>query len=215
MFENRIDAGERLARQLEAYRGNANAVVVGLPRGGVPVAYEIAQALDLPLEIICPRKIGAPTNKEFAIGAISDTGVGFFDRKIVEQLGVSQAYIDEEVEKEKQIAQKRLAAYRQGRPKCVFTGKCVLLVDDGLATGATMKAAIHSVRAEKPQKVVVAVPVAPIDTLEEISSLADEVACLESPRFFQAVGQFYEDFSPTEDEEVIALLKLASSPGGL
>lgn len=211
MFGNRIDAGEQLAKRLEVYRDDAQAVVVGLPRGGVPVAYEIALALHLALEIVCPRKIGAPTNKEFAVGAITETGEGLFNRETIEQLGISQAYIDQEIEKEKKIAQKRLAVYRQGRPKRDFKEKCVLLVDDGLATGATMKAAIHSIRAEKPRKIIVAVPVAPVETLNEITILADEVICLETPYFFQAVGQFYEDFTPTEDEEVIALLKLANS----
>lgn len=207
MFINRIDAGEKLAAKLGFYRRRVNGVVVGLPRGGVPVAYRIAQKLHLPLDVVCPRKIGAPSNKEFAIGAITESGIGLFDRKTIEQLGISEDYIRQEVEKEKRIAEQRISIYRKGRPPRNFNQKCVLLVDDGLATGATMKAAIESIRLEQPEEIVVAVPVSPPDTLQEIAVLADQVVCLQAPAFFQAVGQFYQDFSPTEDDEVISLMR--------
>lgn len=210
MFRDRIDAGEQLAEKLLHYKAQENAVVVGLPRGGVPVAYEICQHLNLPLDIVCPRKIGAPGNKEFAIGAITETGDGIFDADVIERLDIPQIYIDKEVEKQKKEALYRLETYRKGMPPRNFKGKTVIIVDDGLATGSTMKAAIKSIRSEGAEEIVVAVPVSPPDTLDEIEAIVDEVVCLGTPLYFQAVGQFYNDFSPTEDEEVIALMKLSS-----
>jgi len=211
MFRDRIDAGEKLTKELLQYKDQDNTIVVGLPRGGVPVAYEISQSLNLPLDVVCPRKIGAPGNKEFAIGAITETGAGIFGMGIIDRLGIPKDYIDEEVEKEKKRAQHRLDIYRKGMPPRDFKGKTVLVIDDGLATGSTMKAAIQSIRAEGADKIIVAVPVSPPDTLQEIRTMVDEVICLDAPVFFQAVGQFYMDFSPTEDEEVVALMSLSRS----
>lgn len=211
MFQDRIDAGQQLAQALIAYKNRKDVLVIGLPRGGVPVAYEVADRLNLPLDIFCPRKIGAPMNKEFAIGAITETGEGIFDEDTIARLGIPQEYIDREVAIEKQTAQKRLDAYRKGRPKRVIKGKTIILIDDGLATGATMKAAIRSAHAEGASEIVVAVPVAPPDTLDEIRMMVDEAYCLDTPLFFQAVGQFYEDFRPTEDEEVEQLMKISRS----
>jgi len=211
MFQDRIDAGEQLTKKLLNYKDQEDTIVVGLPRGGVPVAYEISRNLNLPLDVVCPRKIGAPSNKEFAIGAITETGEGIFDTHTIDQLGIPQDYIDEEVSKEKKRAQHRLDIYRKEMPPRNLKGKTVLIIDDGLATGSTMKAAIQSIRAEGADEIIVAIPVSPPETLKEIRSMVDEVICLDAPGYFQAVGQFYIDFSPTQDEEVIALMSLSSS----
>ena len=209
MFRNRIEAGGKLALELQRFSNKKDTLVIGLPRGGVPVAYEVAQSLSLPLDIVSPRKIGAPMNKEFAIGAITETGEGVFDTHVINRLQIPRDYIRIEVEAEKKVARHRLDSYREGRPPRNVKGKTVILVDDGLATGATMKAAIKTMKAEGAKSIIVAVPVSPPDTLEKIQELVDDVACIFAPSYFQAVGQFYEDFTPTEDDEVIELLKLA------
>ena len=209
IFKDRIEAGEALAHMLQKYKNQEDVIVIGLPRGGIPVAYQVAEELHLPLDLVCPRKIGAPMNKEFAIGAITETGKGIFDANTIARLHIPQEYIDREVENEKRRAQRRLETYRQGQPPRDLKGKTVIIIDDGLATGSTMKAAIHSTRSEGAAAIVVAVPVSPPDTLEEIQEIVDEVICLDAPLFFQAVGQFYEDFSPTSDDEVIELMKLS------
>lgn len=206
-FKDRTDAGQKLALQLHKYSQMANGIVIGLPRGGVPVAYEVAQALKLSLDIVCPRKIGAPGNPEFALGAVTESGEGIIDADLVQMLGVDADYLQAEIESERKEAQHRLEYYRKGLPPRILRGKTVIIIDDGLATGATMKAALASIRKESPEKVVVAVPVSPSETLEEMKELADEVVCLEIPLFFQAVGQFYEDFGQTTDKEVICLLQ--------
>lgn len=206
IFKNRQDGGKRLVPALRKFQKDPNAVIIGLPRGGVVTAAEIAKELKLPLDVIVPRKIGAPMQPELAIGAITETGEGIFDESLISRLGVSQSYINHEVEHQKKVSQNRLQMYRKNKPKINLEGKTVILVDDGLATGATMKAAIKSAQAEGAGRIVVAVPVAPPETVEEIRELADEVIVLDTPIFFQAVGQFYDDFSATEDDEVIALL---------
>src|ERR1700733_5538474 len=205
MFRDRIDAGEQLALALQKYHNKKNTLVIGLPRGGIPVAYEVAQNLKLPLDVVCPRKIGAPFNKEFAIGAITETGEGIFDNEVISRLQIPKKYIEEEVEIEKETAQHRLGSYRKGRSPRNIKEKTVILIDDGLATGATMKAAIRTMRAERAESIVVAIPVSSLEALEEIRKKVDDIICLFAPRNFQAVGQFYQDFTPTEDEEVIAL----------
>ncbi|NGX41927.1 MAG: putative phosphoribosyl transferase [Chlamydiae bacterium] len=209
IFRDRIEAGEKLASELFKYKNKEDTVIIGLPRGGVPVAYEVAERLNLPMDIVCPRKIGAPMNKEFAIGAITETGEGIFDTNTIARLHIPKEYIDEEVKAEKVEAQHRLEAYREGRPPRNLKDKTVLIIDDGLATGSTMKAAIKSIKAEGAKKIVVAVPVSPPDTVAEVRDIVDEVVCLDAPIFFQAVGQFYEDFRPTEDEEVVELMKIS------
>lgn len=209
-FKDRRDAGERLISKLAKYQNDPNAIVIGLPRGGVVTAFVVAQGLNLPLDVICPRKIGAPQNPEFAIGAITETGEGFFDDRIIAMLGVSQEYIRHTVEKEKLTAQQRLKLFRKNRPPIDLEGKTVILVDDGLATGATMKVAIKSVQAAGANQVVVAVPVAPPDTADEIQTMVDELVCLATPPLFQAVGEFYMNFSQTEDDEVVDLLSKAN-----
>lgn len=212
MFNDRLSAGKQLARRLSHYRGDVNAVVLGLPRGGIVTAYAIAKELHLPLDLIGVRKIGAPFNRELAIGAIAEKGEGYFDEHLIESLGVSKDYIARTVENEKRVILQRLKQYREHCPKYEIEGKTVILVDDGLATGATMKAAIKSVHAEGADRIVVAVPVAPPDTADEIRAEVDETVCLETPPFFAAVGQFYEEFSQVEDEEVIALLRQSRRP---
>lgn len=207
MFADRSDAGQKLAETLIAYEKQADTLVIGLPRGGVVVAYEVAKRLAIPLDIICPRKVGAPFNHELAIGAVTETGQGMMNADLINRLHIPQAYIDQESAKEAEVAKKRLSLYRAGHPPRVLKNKTILLVDDGLATGATMKAAIQTAKAEGAKKLVVAVPVAPQDTMEEIQKLVDEVMVLYAPNSFGAVGQFYEQFAGTEDEEVIDLMK--------
>lgn len=206
IFRDRVDAGQQLAEQLAQWKDHPHTVVIGLPRGGVPVANEVAKALHLPLDIVCPRKIGAPYNKEFAIGAITETGEGMFSQDIIASLGISEDYLLAEVKAQKLEALKRIAKFRQGRAAKAIKEKIVILIDDGIATGSTMKAAICSLRKADPQSIIVAVPVASADSLQEMRKLSEEVICLSVPLFFQAVGQFYSDFSQTEDDEVIKIL---------
>ena len=206
LFKNRQHAGQLLVDVLRKYQSRDDTVVIGLARGGVVVAYEISQDLNLPLDIICARKIGAPSNHEFAIGAITETGESILDNGLIKRLHVTDSYLKSEIRKEKEEAARRLTIYKNGRPSLNLKDKMVILVDDGIATGATMKAAIQSTKAKYCKGIIVAVPVAPPDTLDEIRDSVDEVICLAAPIFFQAVGQFYENFSQTTDEEVIHLL---------
>jgi putative phosphoribosyl transferase len=206
IFQDRHDAGKQLVHLLAKYKNRPQAIVLGLPRGGVVTAYEVAKGLQLPLDVTCPRKIGAPFNQELAIGAITETGEGVFNEDLITRLEIPEIYISHAIEIEKKQAQRRVNLYRKNRPNLSLEGKTVILVDDGLATGATMKAAIKSVKVAGADKIVVAVPISPPDTFQEIKEEVDEAFCLDTPIFFQAVGQFYEDFSQTEDEEVIELL---------
>lgn len=206
-FYDRHEAGEKLAPLLLKYKDNKNTLVLGLPRGGVVVAYEVAKALNLPLDIMVMRKIGAPMNHELAIGATDELGHTVLNQEIIESLGVSEGYIEEEKKKEQAIAKDRLDCYRNNRAPLSLKGKAVLLIDDGLATGATMLAAIHSAKAKKAKKIVVAIPVAPAETIEKMKKEADEVICFHIPIFFGAVGAFYQVFDQTTDEEVIGLLE--------
>ena len=205
-FIDRTDAGNQLALALTAYQDQEQTIVLGLARGGVIVAARVAKTLHLPLEVICTRKIGAPFNAEYAVGAITESGQGVFDEGLLRAFDISKEYVQEAVAQEKQIAQQRLSRFRQGRPPRDLKGKVVILVDDGLATGATMKAAIQSAREEGARQLVVAIPVAPAGSLAQIKALVDDVICLESPLFFQAVGQFYREFPQVEDEEVVFCL---------
>ena len=205
-FFDRIDAGKRLASVMTKYHHAPSCIILGLPRGGVVVAYEIATTLQLPLDIICPRKIGAPNNPEFAIGAITETGEGFFNQEVIAKLGISENYLKKDIEKEKLIAQHRLNSYRGNRPKRDISNKTVILVDDGLATGLTMEAAISGVKSGGAKKIVIAVPVSPVDTLNRLAPLVNEVICLMTPTPFHAIGQFYQEFSQVDDSTVISLL---------
>lgn len=205
MFKDRIDAGEKLAEALGKYRDDPDAVVLGLPRGGVVLAAVVADKLKIPLDVVCPRKIGFPFNKEYAIGAITETGE-FIQSGSFSYDGISESYLENEIAVEMEKAQRRLTMFRRGRPPRNLKEITVILVDDGLATGLTMRAAIITVQREGAKKIVIAVPVAPGETVAAFKELVDEVICLEIPFEFQAVGQFYRDFRQVEDGEVVALM---------
>ena len=205
-FANRVDAGKRLTSDLENLIGK-NAIVLAIPRGGVVVGYEIAKAFNLPLDVIIPRKIGAPDNPELAIGAMTEDGTIILDKQLVSYLGVSQDYIVAASEQQKNEIERRLKLYRGNEPYPNLRGKDVIIVDDGIATGSTMKAALASVKNRGARTVIVAVPVGPPSTIDELKKQADKVICPYTPEYFQAIGQFYEDFDQTTDEEVIQLLK--------
>jgi putative phosphoribosyl transferase len=211
LFRDRKDAGKQLAPLLKHYTKHPDAIVIGLPRGGMVIAHEIASNLSLPLDLICPRKLGAPNNPELAIGAISAQGDVYFNADIIEQLNVSEEYLQRVMQKEQRVAQEREHLFRNKKPPLQVANKIVILVDDGLATGATMKAAIHWAQAQKAKKIIVAVPVSPPNTLFEIQALASEVYCIESPPNFSAVGQFYERFPQTSDEEVLQIMDTTSN----
>lgn len=207
IFKSRLEAGKRLAEALKAYNNSSDAIVIGLPRGGVVLAAEIAKELNIPLDIICARKIGAPYNPEFGIGAISESGGLFLDNDTIENLDIDPEYIQNEIKSQKKESARRANLYRGERLPLNLKNKIVILVDDGIATGATMKASIQTAKQLNAKKIIVAVPVAPPDTLTEIKELTDEVVCLSAPSFFMAVGQFYEQFEQTTDDEVIQLMK--------
>lgn len=206
MFLDRQDAGTKLAYALKKYK-DTETIVIGLPRGGVVLAAEVANILGLPLDIVCPRKIGAPQNHEFAIGAITESGEGYFNKESIEELGISPQYLTNEIEKEKKEAIRRLKIFRGNRPPLDLEGIQVIIVDDGLATGMTMKAAVATLKKMNPSKIIVAVPVAPTDTSIQIKKLVDDFVCLEIADNFYAVGQFYYDFPQTTDQQVIELLE--------
>ncbi|MDP3971128.1 MAG: phosphoribosyltransferase [bacterium] len=209
IFKNRVDAGKKLATALTDYKNQKDTMVVALPRGGVILGYEVANKLNCPLDIVVPRKIGAPGNEEFAIGAIAEDGEGFFDDNTIYSSNVSQEYIDKTVKTEKVEANRRLVTYRGNRPPLDLTDKTAIIVDDGIATGYTMLAAIESVKIKNAKKIIVAVPVTAKDSIETIIPKVDEVIYLDAPIFFGAVGMFYTEFNQTTDEEVIALLQKA------
>ncbi len=211
MFKNRTEAGQALAAALEKFKGAKKTVVLGLPRGGVVVASVVAETLGLPLDVLIPRKIGAPDNPELAIGAIAGEGV-ILDQGIISALHVSEDYIQKEIAKEKKEAERRAQLFRKGKPKQDWTGWTALLVDDGIATGSTMRASIAALKKMHAAKIVVAVPVGPPDTIEEIKREVDAVVCLYTPSSFMAVGQFYDRFPQTTDVEVIEILWKSKSP---
>jgi len=209
-FRDREDAGTRLAERLAAHR-EANTLVLGIPRGGVPVAAAVARALGAELDILVARKLGAPISPELAIGAVTADGQRFLNESIVRDIGVSSAYLERVTREELAEAARREARFRGGAPPASVAGRTVILVDDGLATGATMIAAARSARARKPAKLVVAVPVGSIDACAALRREADEVVCLATPEPFWAVGVYYEDFGQTGDAEVERLLRDARS----
>lgn len=207
-FKNRQAAGQKLIPQLDKYQGDSRVIILGLPRGGVVIASEIAKALKLPLDLMVTRKIGAPNNPELAIGAISEDGAKIFDENLITAYQISQEYIDKEVAKEKKEAQRRQKAYRGDSQPLDLKDKIVILADDGVATGATIRAAIASAKKKGALKIIVAAPVIAKEVLITLKKEADEVVYLEAPAFFSAVGEFYEDFEPVEDEEVVKRLKI-------
>jgi putative phosphoribosyl transferase len=211
MFYDRKEAGILLASQLKKFKNQSNVIVLGLARGGVVVAYEIAKNLSLPLNAIVPKKLGAPMNPELAIGAIMENGEGIFNDRIIRMLSIPQEFIEKEINEKKAQAQMRAALYRQHAPLPEIKDHIVILVDDGVATGATLLAAIKAMRKDRASLVIAAVPVASTEALSLINKEADEVYCLKSSDYFEAVSRFYENFDQTEDEEVIQLLKDANT----
>jgi putative phosphoribosyl transferase len=207
LFKDRRDGGHQLAQQLLKYKGQKDTIVLGLARGGVVVAAEVATALHLPLNVIVVRKIGAPNNEELAVGAIAEHGEGIFNDHLIALIGVSSEYLQREIERQKKILQERLILYRGSASPLELKGKMVILVDDGLATGASMRAAIESVRSAAVKKIILAVPVAAPDSLDQMRRDVDEVVCLSSPPSFQAVGSFYRVFDATSDSEIVQLLQ--------
>jgi len=205
-YRDRRHAGVELAARLGHFRGR-NAVVLALPRGGVPVAYEVARAIDAPLDIFVVRKLGMPGHPEFAMGAIASGGIRIVNQDVVAWYGIPDEIIDGIAHQEQRELVRREREYRQGRPLVELSGRIVLLVDDGLATGSTMKAAVQAVRAHGPSRIVVAVPVGSPDTCRDFAEVADEIVCARAPEYFSAVGQWYHDFSQTTDDEVRRLLQ--------
>lgn len=210
-FHDRTDAGRQLARELGAFRDDPSVLVLGLPRGGVPVAFEVARELHAPLDVFVVRKLGAPGHEEYAVGAIASGGVRVLNDEALRVLRVPQDALDAIATREGQELARREAAYRIGRPPLDLAGKTVLLVDDGLATGATMRAAVAAARQLSPARIVVAVPLGAPDTVRELVRVAEEVVCVSRPEPFQAVGLWYTHFDQTSDEEVRDLLSRAGA----
>ncbi|HVU46785.1 MAG TPA: phosphoribosyltransferase [Terracidiphilus sp.] len=207
-FEDRRDAGRALAPLVAALPDLNNAIVLALPRGGVPVAFEVARASSLPLDVLIVRKLGAPGMQELAMGAIASGGVVVTNPDVLHSLRISDAVLHARAKHEMPELERRERLYRGTLPPLAIDGHTAILVDDGLATGATMRSAVHAVR-PRARRVVIAVPVAAESSLSELESEADEILCLSTPEFFQAVGQYYRNFEATSDEEVCALLKEA------
>jgi putative phosphoribosyl transferase len=206
LFNDRQEAGQRLAERLTFLEGK-DVIVLAVPRGGVVVAAEVAKALGAPLDVYITRKIGAPYNEELAIGAVAPDGSTVLDQGLISSLGVSSQYIEKETARQKAEIERRLKKYRGDAPPPRLAGRHVVLVDDGVATGATTLAALRALRQQKPQKLILAVPVGPPDSIQMLSAAADQVVCLATPEPFWAVGRFFIDWSQTSDEEVIALLR--------
>jgi predicted phosphoribosyltransferase len=211
LFADRAEAGRRLAESLGAFANEPGAVVLALPRGGVPVGYEVALRLGLTLDVYLVRKLGVPGREELAMGAIAGDGTCVIDRELVDSLRISEADIERAIRRETDELRRRELAYRDARPRVGLDGVSTILVDDGLATGATMRAAVLSLRVSHPAKIVVAVPVAAAQTCAMLESLVDAVVCLHSPEPFGAVGFYYHNFEQTTDEQVRELLARAGS----
>jgi putative phosphoribosyl transferase len=214
MFKNRTQAGQQLAAALLKYRDDTP-VVLALPRGGVPVAYEVATALDAPLDVIVVRKLGAPGQPELGIGAVVDGDFPqvVLNEDVVQALEVSKAYLEQQIALQLQEIRHRQEHYRGGRPRVEIAGRTAIVVDDGVATGGSMRAALRGVRRAQPKRIVLAVPVAPSETIATLRAEADDVVCLSTPHSFHAVGGFYDDFRQTTDAEVIELLRAAHVAG--
>ena len=209
-FPNRTEGGRQLAEELGKYVGREDVIVLGLPRGGVPVAYEVAKRLRAPLDVFIVRKLGVPGFEELAAGAIASGGVRVLNEAVMRAIPYAEEAIEAVTARETTELERREQIYREGRPSPELRDRVVILVDDGLATGATMRAAVKALRQRGAAKIVVAVPVGPPDTCREIEQEADETICLSTPPFFQAVGQYYEDFSQTSDADVRELLSQAA-----
>jgi putative phosphoribosyl transferase len=212
-FRDRAEAGRALAHALSRYAGRDDVVVLALPRGGVPVGYEVAKELGAPLDVFLVRKLGVPGHEELAMGAIATGGVLVLDDRVLRWLGINEDQIQKTLARELDELRRREATYRDGRPLPDLKGKTVILVDDGLATGASMQAAAGAVRRHEPARIVVAVPVASRATCDRFRDEVDEVVCAVTPEPFYAVGNWYEDFSQTSDDEVRELLALSAARG--
>jgi putative phosphoribosyl transferase len=214
-FRDRQEAGQLLAEALSFLKEREGLLVLGIPRGGVVVAYEVARALRAPLDVVVTRKLGAPYNPELAIGAVTSSGEVVLDSSLLSRLNVYEEYVRQETEYQRAEIARRLQAYRGDRPLPTIEGRTVVVVDDGVATGATMRATLRSLRASNPKELILAIPVGPPDTVASLEEEADRVICLSTPLLFWAVGAFYDLFSQTSDEEVQQLLEDAFSPGVL
>jgi putative phosphoribosyl transferase len=212
-FKNRSEPGRLLAERLHRYRGRARTVVLALPRGGIVPAAEIASALQLPLDVIISRKLGAPANPELAIGAIAEGGAPYFNEEALALTGASEAHVAQEVERQHAEIARRQQCFRGGRPLSLPERPTVILVDDGVATGSTAIAAIRALREQGVDRIVFAIPVAPPDTAETLRGMVDELVVLATPMLFWAVGAFYEDFRQVSDDEVVDFLKRAGTHG--
>lgn len=210
IFRNRQEAGRRLAARLKAYANREDVIVLGVPRGGVPVAFEVATALNLPLDVFVLRKLGVPGHEELAFGAIGSGGVRVLDRQVVESLGLSELVIGLVTREETAELARREKIYRGGRAPLDLRGKTVILVDDGIATGSSLRAGVSALRQMGPRAIVIAAPVAPPTTVNRLKREVDDVVCDETPKTFYGVGQFYGDFAQVSDEEVNELLKRAA-----
>jgi len=209
IFQNRIDAGQKLAKALKEKLPESDlkkAIVLALPRGGVVVGGQLAQILKIPLDVIITRKIGAPGNPEFAIGAVGLKSNSIFNQEVIASYGISRDYLVKEIKKEKLEIMRRYDLYRRGKPPLNLRNKVAIVTDDGIATGATMQAAILEIKLQKPAKIILAVPVAPPESIDTLKAAVDEVVCLETSEPFFAIGNFYQNFQQTEDKEVIEIL---------
>jgi predicted phosphoribosyltransferase len=209
-FRDRQDAGIQLAAKLAAYSGDPKLLVLGLPRGGVPVAYEVARVLHAPLDIFVVRKLGVPGHRELAMGAIASGGVRVLNREVMDELHISASIVNAVAAQEQQEVERQQRAYRGDVPFPDLAGRTVIVVDDGLATGSTMRAAVRALRQSDPARIVVAAPVAAADTYRSLAAEADEVVCVNVPQAFHAVSVWYEVFSQTSDDEVRNLLEAAA-----
>jgi putative phosphoribosyl transferase len=210
-FRDRVEAGRCLAERLSAYADRPEVIVLALPRGGVPVGFEVARALRAPLDVFLVRKLGVPGRKELAMGAIASGGVRLLNEDVVQVLKIPESVIDAVADEEQRELERRERLYRDDRPPPAVRGRTVILIDDGLATGSSMRAAVAALRRLEPARIVVAVPVAASATCQELQAEVDEVVCARTPEPFYAVGLWYEDFSQTTDEEVHNLLARAEA----
>jgi putative phosphoribosyl transferase len=211
-FRDRTEAGRMLAWRLRAYAGRSDVIVLGIPRGGVPVAFEVATELRAPLDVFVLRKLGVPGHEELAFGAVASGGARVLDREITDVLGISELEIERVTTNERNELMRREFAYQRGRPPLNIKGLTVIMVDDGIATGSSLRAGIKALRQLKPAKIVIAAPVAPLSTFNRLKSEVEDGVCVETPESFLAIGQFYEDFSQVTDREVVELLKKSHEP---
>ena len=214
LFRDRADAGRHLLSKLGAYQGRPDVLVLGLPRGGIPVGYEVARGLGAPLDVFVVRKLGVPGQEELAMGAIATGGVRIVNRDVVDALHIPPHVVDRAAAEEARELERRQQSYRGERPEPRVEGQTVILVDDGLATGSTMRAAVAALRQQGPARIVIAVPVAAPSTCQELRHEVDEIVCFATPEPFMAVGRFYDDFAQTTDEEVRELLAAARAGEG-